>query len=253
MKKILVVKCGSNVVAENGGVSKNTLKLIAQQVLQAREHGYDVVLVSSGAVACGKKFVANFVDDDVKSQQVASAYGQPILMQCWQEVFFELGLSKVGQCLETHIAFQNGMALKAIKNILADGGVPVVNENDAVNIEELLSLQQGGDNDMLAAIVASKMQAEKLILLTDVDGLYASLENRQTDKVIHEITEINSEILALAELLISDRSTGMGTKLQSAKYAVESGVDVWIANGRKEVILDILAGKQIGTHCVAKQ
>ncbi len=253
MKKVLVIKVGSNVVAENGGVSRSALKLIARQVLQAREYGYDVVLVSSGAVACGKKFITDFIGNNTESQQIASAYGQPLLMQCWQEVFGELGMAKVGQCLETHDAFKNGIALKAIQNILADGGVPIINENDAVNTEELLSLKKGGDNDMLAVIIASKLQAEKLILLTDVDGLYASLNDADANKVMHEIKEMTDEILALAKLLNSDRETGMEAKLKATKYAMKCGVDVWIANGHQDVILDILVGKKIGTHCVAKK
>jgi len=251
-KKVIVLKVGSNVVTTNGGVSLEILRLIARQVASAREQGYAVVIVSSGAVSCGKVLVTDFRDDidNIAGKQVAASYGQPLLMQCWRQVFLELGIEKVGQCLETHDAFENGTAVRAIQNILIDGGVPIINENDAVNTEELRVLQKSGDNDQLSAIVAEHLDARRLIMLTNVDGLYRPVDNRlELVPVLHEITD---EVLTWVGLLPTDRETGMRSKLIAAGQSMAKGIDVWIANGFKEVVPQILAGEQVGTRCLSR-
>jgi len=249
-KKVVVIKIGSNVVTENGGVSLEVLRLIAKQVVHARAKGYDAIIVSSGAVSCGKKFVTHV--DNIVLHQVAAAIGQPILMQHWAEVFAEFTII-VGQFLETHKAFENPGVISLLQTALDCGIVPVINENDAVSTEEMKKFFGHGDNDMLAAIVAAKLNAAALILLTNVDGLYASLEDMRAGKVISCIPEINEEILKLAGLLNSDRPTGMGPKLLAARHTTEHGIHVWIANGFKEVVPQILAGGQVGTHCLPRR
>ncbi|PIR92292.1 hypothetical protein COU01_02410 [Candidatus Falkowbacteria bacterium CG10_big_fil_rev_8_21_14_0_10_44_15] len=250
MKEVLVVKCGSNVVADDGEVRPDTLKLIAGGIIFARECGYDVILVSSGAVACGKKLVSGF-SDDVKSKQVAASYGQPLLMRYWRQAFAEFGMIKVGQCLETHDAFQNGTAAQAIKNILSDGGMPIINENDAVNTEELLTLEKGGDNDALAVIVAQKLGAPKLIFLTTVDGLFRPVNGGL--ELVPVLHKIDSEVLSWTDLLPAQRSTGMLSKVYAAQKASMVGIDVWIGNGLKAAIPQILFGEIICTRIVAEK
>jgi glutamate 5-kinase len=249
-KKIVVIKVGSNVVAPHGKVSLIVLQSLAQQVACARTQGYAVIIVSSGAVSCGKKFVMGM--DDMAFYQAAAAVGQPILMKHWADAFAEYNIT-VGQFLETHEAFENPDVVALLRTSLKYGIIPIINENDVMSSEEMRQLQKCGDNDKLAAIVAIKLQAAALILLTNVDGLYASVEDIQARKVIACIPEINEDILALANLLNSGRPTGMRPKLLAARQVTEQGIPVWIANGfTPDIVPKILAGEPVGTHCLPR-
>lgn len=252
MKKIIVVKCGSSVVAQNGGVSAVVLERIARQVIEVQGKGYGVVIVSSGAVACGKGHVDGF-DNSPVHQQVAAAYGQPVMVAAWTTAFAQHSCHKVAQCLVTRADCHRDTTVESIVNIIADGGVPVINENDAVSREELRAFRCGSDNDRLAALIACRLKAEKLIFLTDVDGVYCPnmFDGQERSVLVPVIAAITDEVIGWGGLLESDRPTGMTRKLYAARKATAQGISVWIANGGKEVIPAILNGGVAGTYCPA--
>jgi glutamate 5-kinase len=211
----------------------------------------DVCLVSSGAIAVGRDAIGlSERPSDISTKQACAAVGQAKLMMTYQKIFGEYNQT-AGQVLMTKNTMINPVSRTNAQNTFEElfrlGVIPVVNENDTVSTYEM----QFGDNDTLSALVASLVHADKLILLSDIDGLYTDDPNKNADaKLITDVNEIDSTILSMAkDSSGSDVGTGgMATKLTAAKIATYSGADMVIANGKDvSVIHDVFEGSFTGT------
>ena len=250
MKRI-VVKIGSNILTDaKEGLDTRRVNLIAKDIACLADLGYEVVVVSSGAIAAGmKKLGLKEKPKEVKLKQASAAIGQSSLMWAYEKSFSEFH-KKVAQVLLTRDDFSDRRryinSRNTLMTLLAYGVIPIINENDTVSTEEI----KFGDNDNLAALVASLIEAERLIILSDVDGLYSDDPRVCPDaKIIEYVEEITPELEAKAKGPGSLVGTGgMYSKLLATKKALNHGVTVNIINGRKEGLLcSLLKGKHSGT------
>lgn len=260
-KQRIVVKVGtSTLTGENGALNFRTIDKLAQVLSSLHNEGNQVILVSSGAIAVGvNKMRLPMKPKDVCMKQAAAAVGQCELMHIYDKCFGEYG-NIVGQILLTEEDIAVKGKRRNLKNtfeaLLENGMIPVVNENDSVSHAEIESEKKVfGDNDMLSAIVANLCEADSLIILSDIEGLYDSNPHQNPEaKLIHEVEEITQDIRNLATGASSNRGTGgMVTKLDAAEYATTHGMDMYIAHGGDpENIYQIVEGKAIGTHFVKR-
>lgn len=256
-KQRIVIKVGtSTLTGENGALNFRTIDKLAQVLSALHNEGNQVVLVSSGAIAVGvNKMKLPMKPADVCMKQAAAAVGQCELMHIYDKCFGEYG-NIVGQILLSAEDIAVKEKRRNLKNtfeaLLENGMIPVVNENDSVSHAEIESEKKVfGDNDMLSAIVAKLCEANRLIILSDIDGLFDGNPKESTDvKLIHEVKEISEDIRNLAAGSGSNRGTGgMITKLEAAEYVTMYGMDMHIANGNDpENIYRIMEGEFIGTH-----
>lgn len=224
--------------------------------MHLHEKGYQVIIVSSGAIAAGVEGLGlKSRPKTIPELQAAASVGQGMLLDEYATIFGSYGL-KVGQVLLTQYDVTHRQqylnARNALKTLLKLGIVPIVNENDATAVDEI----KFGDNDTLAALVANLVGADILILLSDIDGLYTCDPKKQGEAcLIGEVGEITTEIEGLAGGTgTSFGSGGMVTKLQAARIAIFAQVGMIIANGRKEnILIDIMAGKRVGTFFVPRK
>ncbi|OGS20402.1 MAG: glutamate 5-kinase [Elusimicrobia bacterium RIFOXYA2_FULL_39_19] len=252
-RKRIVVKIGTNTLTrKDGSLNPERIGVIVKDIVNTFKMGYEVILVTSGAIACGvSRLKLKKRPSELPEKQATAAIGQPLLMKVYEEHFSEYKIP-VAQLLLTKEDFENRKryinARNTIFTLLKLGVIPVINENDTISTEEI----KFGDNDTLSAMVAIKAEADILIILTDVDGLYTDDPNKNKNAVvIHEVKRITHEIESCAKCSPgSGFSTGgMFTKIKAAKIAAKSGVETVIANGFKSNILqDILSGAKIGTR-----
>ena len=249
--KRLVVKIGSNILTDaREGLDTRRIHSIAKDIAGLTKLGFEVVVVSSGAIAAGmKKLGLKEKPKDVKLKQASAAIGQSSLMWAYEKSFSEFD-RKVAQVLLTRDDFSDRMRYINSKNtlttLLSYGVIPIVNENDTVATDEI----KFGDNDHLASLVASIIEAERLIILSDVEGLYTEDPRYSSDtKLIEYVEEITPELEARAKGAGSIVGTGgMYSKLLAAKKAVNHGITVHIVTGRKDGILcSLMKGKHSGT------
>lgn len=255
-KQRIVIKVGtSTLTGENGALNFRTIDKLAQVLSSLHNEGHQVVLVSSGAIAVGvNKMRLPMKPKDVCMKQAAAAVGQCEIMHVYDKFFGEYG-NIVGQILLTAEDIAVKEKRRNLKNtfeaLLENGMIPVVNENDSVSHAEIESEKKVfGDNDMLSAIVANLCEANTLIILSDIEGLYDSNPHENPDAVlIHEVSEITEEIRSLGSGAGSNRGTGgMVTKLEAAEFATTHGMDMYIAHGSDpENIYHIMEGEVIGT------
>jgi len=244
-KKKLVIKIGSSTLtAETDRISRGKIEDIARQILKLRDE-YDIVLVSSGAVAAANQIInANRWDHDVKSKQAKAAIGQPILLQIYNEVFRDFEI-RSAQCLLTYNDFERLTSRKNTRNTINEllnmGYIPIVNENDTVSVKEI----EVGDNDKLSAYVASLIGADALVLVSDINGIYT--KNPHIHKDAKLITEVDD--LRLVQPFIEERDSllgtgGMTTKLEAAQLCFDNDVEMYIVNGKENnFLLDAISGK----------
>jgi glutamate 5-kinase len=249
--KRLVVKIGSNILAHGTeGLDIKRITSIASDVAELHNSGYDVVLVSSGAIAAGmKKLGLTEKPRDIKLKQAAAAVGQSSLMWAYEKSFGE-HKKKVAQVLLTRDDFSDRKKYINSKNtiltLLSYKIIPIINENDTIATDEI----KFGDNDYLASLVSGLVEADKLIILSDVEGLYTE-DPRQSSraKIIDHVDEITPEI----ELKAGSKGSALGTggmysKVLAAKRAVSHGITVHIISGKKEGLLtSLIKGKHCGT------
>ncbi|MCS7151692.1 MAG: glutamate 5-kinase [Endomicrobia bacterium] len=245
----VVVKIGSHLIVSG---SDEFITSIAKQVKVLREHKCEIIIVSSGAIATGlKEYDVNSKPKTIIEKQCYAAVGQPLLMNKYIKAFQPYNIT-VAQILLTREDFDDRKRYVNIKNtlnkLLHMNVVPIINENDTVATEEI----KLGDNDTLSAIVATKLDAELLVLLTDVDGIYdkdpAVYANAKIIREIQNLDEIERECRISTKSKFFCGTGGMKTKLAAAKICVHSGVDVVIANGMKNnILVDIVEGKTVGT------
>jgi len=256
--KRIVIKIGTNTLSKDGGVDTDYVAKVAHQVDSLLKSGRQVVIITSGAIGMGAgqlKSVEN--TKDIKIRQACAAIGQPLLMAEYRKAFGHFGIN-VAQVLLTADVLNNRKTYLNLRNsietLLGLGIVPILNENDSISTEEIGSAF--GDNDKLSALVASKIDADVLIMLTDIDALYDKDPKKFPDaKPIPAVYEITEEIVKNAGGKGSQFSTGgMKTKIEAAKIAANAGCRMVLANGKaKSVITRIIEGDLIGTVFMPKR
>lgn len=252
----VVVKLGTNVLTGGGeGLDLLIMGGLVAQLSEMRRSGMQVLVVTSGAIAAGRealKVKASRTRKDVPFKQMLAAVGQGRLMQYYQELF-EADSILVAQALITKGDLDDREKYLNVRNTLEGlldlGVVPIINENDVVDIQEIGQVVFG-DNDNLSANVANLVDADLLVILSDIDGLYTSDPRKDSKaKLIHRVDRIDRGIEALAGGVGSSRGRGgMVTKIQAAKLATACGVQVVIASGHApDVLLRLAAGEDLGT------
>jgi glutamate 5-kinase len=250
--KRIVVKVGtSSLVSDDGSLNIEKMSALVSQLTEIKKQGRGVILVSSGAIRAGMERIG-MTDrpKNIPEQQATAAIGQSALMQTYTDLLSTFGIVP-GQVLLTRDDFDHRTrylnARNTLRTLLKLGSIPIVNENDTVATDEI----KFGENDTLAALVAACVDADLLINLSDVDGLFDGDPRADCAcKLIEEVKEITPDIENLACGTHGNcGSGGMHTKIEAAKIATSSGVKMVIANAsRPNVIGDIVAGKSVGTR-----
>lgn len=241
MKRRLVVKVGSNVLTtDRGKLDITRMSALVDQIAWLREQGYQVVLVTSGAVACGRgELHVDHSLDSVEQRQLFSAMGQVKLMGLYYDLFREYNIH-VGQVLTTKENFQSERSYqnqRACMEVMLENGVlPIVNENDTVSIEELMFT----DNDELSGLIARMMGAEMLVLLTGVDGLYNGNPSEPGSEVIRQVRMGDDVSRYILPAKSKAGRGGMTSKFNTALAVAQAGIRVIIANGNRDTILPAL-------------
>ena len=257
----LVVKVGtSTLTRETGSLNLQNMERLARVLSDLEGMGYQVVLVSSGAIGIGtKKLRLEQRPTELRMKQATAAVGQCMMMHIYDKLFAEYNRT-VAQILLTGEDVDAPVRSEHLHNtfeaLLELGVIPVVNENDSVSSAEIETGQCKvlGDNDTLSAMVARLCRADLLVLLSDIDGLYDSDPRQNPEaKLIHRVEAVTPELRAMAGGAGSWRGTGgMATKLNAAEIAMAAGVDMVITNGtRPEDLYGILRGEDIGTRFLA--
>jgi len=255
----IVIKVGtSSINTEDGKLNRQFMDSMAEQVSKLHEAGKKIIIVSSGAIGIG----IDILDFDnrpkeIPVRQACAAVGQGLLMQEWGNSFAKHNL-KVAQILLTYASFSNRLTYLNLRNsistLLSYGVIPIINENDSTCVNEIEATF--GDNDKLSAMVASKIEADLLIILSDINGLYDKNPKRNKDaKLISLVEEITAEIESYGGNPTSMKGVGgMRTKIEAAKICHMSGCYLIIANsGVDNVVTKVLDGGDIGTLFLANQ
>lgn len=257
--KRTVIKVGTSTLTyENGKINYRRIESLCKVISDLQNRGEQIIFVSSGAIGVGMgKVGLESRPQETRKKQALAAIGQCELMFMYDKLFGEYNHS-VAQILLTRYAVETIQkrqnVINTIEELLNMNIIPVINENDTVAIDELEG-NNFGDNDMLSAIVSRLVRADRLIILTDIDGLYDSNPKTNPDaRKIDTVTEITPEILNMAAGTGSNRGTGgMITKLQAADYATQKGTEVYVINGSNpEDLYEVFDGNNIGTVFCAK-
>ncbi len=251
-KQRVVVKIGSSSIthAENGSINLRKIESLVRVLCELKNMDKDVVLVSSGAIAAGRQAAGHLPRPDrISRKQALAAIGQAHLMMTYQRLFSEYS-HLTAQILITKDTLINPVSCRNARNTFEElfqlGSIPIVNENDTVATHEI----EFGDNDRLSAVVAALIQADLLILLSDIDGMYTGDPRNHPDaRLITEVAKIDENLLSMAGGSGSDVGTGgMAAKLAAAQIAADSGVDMVIANANDvNNIYRIIDGEECGT------
>ena len=233
-KKRLIIKLGSSTLTSGTGrISRGKIEDLAREILKLKDD-YEIVLVSSGAIAAANQFINQHGwSKDVKSKQAKAAIGQPILFQIYNEVFRDFEL-RIAQCLLTYEDFSRETSRKntfnTIDELLNHSYIPIINENDTVSVSEILV----GDNDKLSAYVARLINADKLILVSDIDGIYDKNPHLHADAKLIDRVHAVEEVMNCIEEKESDLGTGgMTTKLEAAQICIDNNIEMYILNGNE--------------------
>lgn len=253
--KRIVVKVGTSTLTyENGNINLTRIEKLARVISDLMNSGKEVVLVTSGAIGVGSsKLKLKEKPQSIREKQAVAAIGQCELMHIYSKFFGEYSHT-VGQVLLTRDVVEDDHIRNNVCNtfntLLEMGIVPIVNENDTVAIDEIENIVKFGDNDNLSAIVAGLVNADLLIILSDIDGFYDKDPRSNADaKLLSEVSKITEELEAAAGGAGTSFGTGgMITKLSAAKTANNEGVNMVLANGKEPSILfNIVNGEEIGT------
>ena len=257
----IVVKVGTSTLTnENGKTNLRAFDKLACVLSDIANKGYEVILVSSGAIAAGRNRLRMEKEpDSLKLKQAAAAVGQCNNMFLYDKFFNDYDKT-IGQILlnaeDIEIEEKKDNLINTFDALLSLGVIPIVNENDSVSYTEIESKERlFGDNDMLSAVVAVLTRAEQLVILSDIDGLFDRDPRFHPDaKLIPVIEKIDDNVLSLAGGAGSRRGTGgMKTKLSAARLATMQGIHTTVANGsRPEALYDLIEGKQIGTTFIGQ-
>ncbi len=263
-KKRIVIKIGSSSLhhPQTGGLDYIKLEKLVRELCDLRNQGKDVILVTSGAIAVGKKavalkdFQASSEAEAIAVKQACSAVGQAKLMMTYQRLFAEYN-QIAAQILMTKNTIVDDLnrynAHNTFSQLLKMGVIPVVNENDTVATYEI----EIGDNDTLSAIVAALVDADLLILLSDIDGLYTDDPRKNPDaKFIEQVDDLTEELMGMGKATTGSSvgTGGMNTKMIAAKISTSSGIDMVIANSKDVgVIHQVAVGENVGTLFTAQK
>ncbi len=250
----IVVKVGTTTLTDSHGrIDQGIVRSLAEQMSSQVNSGVQCVFVTSGAIRAGMERLRLRVRPrTIPEKQAAAAVGQGILLHTYSQMFSEAGIT-AAQVLLTRNDFADRThylnARNTLNSLLTLGCLPVINENDTTAVDEI----KFGDNDTLAALVAAALNADLLIVLSDVSGLYDGDPSNGDNKIIPVVKKITDEIRAIAGGAVSGSGTGgMKTKIDAAEIAVSSGVDMVIARGRDEdVIAKVVRGEPLGTRFLA--
>jgi glutamate 5-kinase len=248
--KRIVIKVGtSNLTDKSYRLDPRKVEKLAKEIVELKKHGKEVIVVSSGAIGAGiGKLNLKQRPRDIKVLQTTAAIGQNILMSTYDGYFAKYEQT-IAQLLLTHEDFFNRQRYLNLKNtlimLLKSDVIPIINENDTVAVDEI----KLGDNDNLSALVASNLDADLLVILTDIDGLFTYDPKRSKKaEFISIVEELTPEIERIASAGGKTGVGGMKTKIQAAKVTMKAGIPMVIANGNEENILSrIIAGERIGT------
>ncbi len=262
----IVIKIGTSSITkkncdfskENCSVDPVFMEGVAAQVFKLRQEGKEVIIVSSGAIGVGLYELGIAPKPrEIPIRQAAAAVGQSILMHYWSEAFAKYGM-KVAQILLTYDFYSDRVSYLNLRNsistLLEYGVVPIINENDCTCTNEIEAIF--GDNDKLSAMVASKIDADLLIILSDIDGLFDKNPKTHSDaRLLPLVERITPEIESYGGDPTSFKGVGgMRTKIKAAKICSMAGCHVLIANGEIEnTILKIISGEEIGTLFLAER
>ena len=247
----IVIKVGTSTLSHGTGkMNIKRMELLCKVLSDIKNMGHEIILVSSGAIGMGVgKLMLNGRPSDTAGKQAAAAVGQCELMYTYDKLFSEYRHT-VAQLLLSNDDFKiesrHENLTNTIRKILELNVIPIINENDSVATEEI----EIGDNDTLSALVASSVNADLLVLLSDIDGLYTADPTKDPDAtLIKEVKVIDEYIISLGKGSGTALGTGgMQTKIKAAIHATSHGCNMIIANGKApEILYDIIEGKKIGT------
>ena len=261
----IIIKIGSNLITENENIlNDSAIEDLCNQISSIHDQGFQVIVVSSGAVAAGRQYLRalnkqiKMNDSYLIHKQVLASIGQPLLMKAYEK-YFSNKSKGISQGLLSREDFENRSGYLNIRNtlneLLSVDIIPIINENDVVSTDELED-RAYGDNDRLSAMVANAVDGDMLILLGKIDALYTSdptIDHNATK--IKTVDNISEDIISYGQGP-ADKvgSGGMRSKIQAATIAVNSGIDMYIASGyEKNVIPRIISGESIGTKFIAKE
>ena len=234
MKKKLIIKIGtSTLTAGTNRISFAVIESLARQIVELKNE-FDIVIVSSGAIATARQFVEiNGFHKNVDSKQAMAAIGQTKLMELYDDIFRTFGLN-IAQILLTYRDFENEVANENTRNTINKlwevDYIPIVNENDTVSIEEIVL----GDNDKLSALVAVITNADLLILVSDIDGIFTCNPHLHQDaELITDVSDLNSISHCIEEKESTLGTGGMSSKIHAAEICMRNGVEMWIVNGQR--------------------
>lgn len=250
MKRIVIKVGSSTITHERGLLNLKKLEDLAKVLSDLNHAGYEIILVSSGAIAAGRgKMHIHTRPTTLEEKQAMASIGQCELMYIYDKFFSQYSVTVAQLLITKRVIVDENLRKNAsgtLETLIKYGVIPIINENDSVATDEIVY----GDNDTLSAITAKLVNADLLILLTDINGLYDKNPNIHKDaKFIYKVDEINEDIEKMAEDTNSKVGTGgMITKIQAAKIATSAGCDMVIANGKEiSILYDIIEGKQVGT------
>jgi len=256
--KLVVVKVGTrSLTSDNGVLDLGEMKSLVDQVAQAVMSGHQIILVTSGAIASGvAELGAKSHPSDIVFRQACAAAGQSILMAHYRDLFRSHGL-RVAQVLLTEQDLSNRVSYlhtcNVLDRLLQLGVVPIINENDVTSINEIIPVMKGyrvnfSDNDILSVLIANATEADLVVILSTVEGLYSKHPEKPGAQLIQTVEEVTPELKRAVEGKSRLGRGGMRTKLEAAEIAMSSGIPLVVATSRgKNVLLDVLDGKPVGT------
>ncbi len=253
----IVIKLGTSTLAHaTGRLNIRRVEELCKVISDLKNAGNEIIMVSSGAIGMGiGKLSLSEKPSDIPTKQAAAAIGQCELMYTYDKLFSEYNHT-VAQILVTDEDIEDNERCENFKNTLCRllelGAIPVINENDTIATDEIVI----GDNDTLGAIVATAINADLLIILSDINGLYTADPNKDKNAVmLHTVNKITKEIEDMTGGAGSALGTGgMTTKIKAAKIATLGGTDTVIANGKDpDILYEIIAGEDVGTKFLAER
>ena len=254
--KRIVIKVGTSTLNyDTGKLNISRIEHLVRELSDLANQGKEIILVSSGAVGAGLERMKKILDQQYSRKQAMAAVGQGILMHIYEKLFAEYDQIVAQVLLTKENSRQYSQYINsrnALMALLSMGVIPIINENDAVAVDEL----KIGDNDTLSATVATLVDADALIILSDIDGLYTANPSKDKNaKLLHEVPHITPEIENMAGGAGTSMGTGgMSTKIKAAKIAINSGCTMVIASGSEhDVLRRLLKGEELGTIFPAKE
>ncbi|APY01243.1 glutamate 5-kinase [Lacinutrix venerupis] len=252
--KRVVIKVGTNVLTnKDNRILGPILRELVRQISVLYERNIETILVSSGSAIAGKEILGETnIDDSSIRRQVYSSVGQPRMMRHYYSLFHDYGM-RCAQVLATKRDFDAGKhrenMINCYEGLLSEGVVPIANEDDAVS----LTMSMFSDNDELASLVAELLDADRLIILSDTDGLYTGHPDDENSKKLTEVT-VDQNVEQYVQASVKKEGEGRGgmaSKLKIAKGTARKNIPTYIANGKREnVIVDIVDNKEVGTKFI---